>query len=166
MIRYFSYFTIESNILVAFTATALALRPDRDGRRWRVLRLDALVGITVTGIIYVTVLRHVVQLAGLAKVCDIGLHYVSPLITVVAWLLVGPRPRVDVRTLLLALVWPGLYLGYTLIRGEIAHWYPYPFVDVDQHGYVRVLVNSVGVTLVVLAVGAVYLLGDRLLSRR
>ena len=47
-------FAIQSNLLVAFTAVTLALRADRDGPVWRVARLDALLGITVTGLVSVS----------------------------------------------------------------------------------------------------------------
>jgi hypothetical protein len=45
LVRLFSYFTIQSNILVLIAATSLAANPIRDGRLWRVVRLDALLGI-------------------------------------------------------------------------------------------------------------------------
>jgi hypothetical protein len=51
LLRVASFFTIQSNVLVAITSAQLARRPDRDGPVWRVLRLDALVGIAVTGIV-------------------------------------------------------------------------------------------------------------------
>lgn len=36
--RFFSFFTIQSNLIVLATAIVLALRPDHDGRAWRVAR--------------------------------------------------------------------------------------------------------------------------------
>jgi hypothetical protein len=31
---------------------------------------------------------------------------------------------------------------YTLLRGPLAQWYPYPFVDVKELGYTKVFINS------------------------
>jgi hypothetical protein len=45
--RLVSYFTIESNLLVLAAAVSLVLAPGRDGRLWRVLRLDALLGVVI-----------------------------------------------------------------------------------------------------------------------
>jgi hypothetical protein len=42
-----SYFTIESNLLVLAAAVSLVLAPGRDGRLWRVVRLDALLGVVI-----------------------------------------------------------------------------------------------------------------------
>ena len=51
IIRVFSFFTVQSNLLSGIVSAQLAARPDRDGPVWRVFRLAALFGITVTGII-------------------------------------------------------------------------------------------------------------------
>ncbi|MGI8667531.1 MAG: Pr6Pr family membrane protein [Jatrophihabitans sp.] len=157
VIRFLSYFTVESNILVAGTALSLALRPDWDGRLWRVLRLQALYGITVTGIVYSTLLRGIVDLHGAAAVTNALLHYVAPLMTVIGWLLFGPRPRLDENTLVTSLSWPALYVGYTLAHGAASHWYPYPFIDVSTLGYVTALRNGVGLNVLLVGVGALYM---------
>ena len=49
VLRFFSYFTVQSNILVALSVLPLLRYPAMDDRAWRVLRLDALMGISVTG---------------------------------------------------------------------------------------------------------------------
>jgi hypothetical protein len=58
-----------------------------------------------------------------------------------------------------------LWLVFTLIRGEAVGFYPYPFVDVGDLGYPKVLVNCLLVALLflVLAFGATLL--DRRLNR-
>lgn len=161
LIRYISFFTIQSNILVAIVSFSLLVDPTRDGRRWRVLRLLAVTCIGVTGIVYVSVLRGLVELDAAGRVADTGLHYVTPALVVVGWLLFGPRPRVEPATVGYALVFPVLWLAYTLVRGEFADWYPYPFVDVATEGYAAVLVNCVAVTLVFVAFASLVLLLDR-----
>jgi hypothetical protein len=65
-VRLFSYFTIQSNILVLIAAAGLVRDPARDGRWWRVLRLDAMLGIIITGLIYATVLAGTYPLTGAA----------------------------------------------------------------------------------------------------
>jgi hypothetical protein len=159
--RLLSFFTVQSNILVALTALMLARDPGNDGRAWRVLRLDALIGISVTGVVYSTVLAGTQHLTGWAAVTDTVFHYVAPIAAVAGWLVFGPRPRIDGRSL--ALAWPLAYFGYTLLHGHYARWYPYPFVDVLTHGYGTVLLNALVVTVVLTAVGACYWAGDRYL---
>ena len=154
LIRYFSYFTVESNILVAITALTLALNVQRDGRIWRVLRIEAIFGIAVTGIVYSTLLHGVVELHGAAAVTNALLHYVAPVMAVLGWLVFGPRPRIDENTLVLSLIWPALYVVYTVAHGAASTWYPYPFVDVSKLGYVTTLRNGVGLNLLLVGIGA------------
>ncbi len=166
LMRLFSFFTVQSNVLVIIASWSLAVRPDRDGPLWRVLRLDAVVCIAVTGLVYVVVLRPIVHNEGWAVVTDNGFHVVVPLAAVLGWLLFGPRPRIDGRTIVWSVVFPLAWLGYTLLRGAVVHEYPYPFVDVDELGYARVLVNSLGVTVLFLVLAALALLLDRRLPAR
>lgn len=157
LVRLFSFFTIQSNIIVTVVALTLVVRPDRDGPRWRIARLAALVCITVTGIVYVTVLRGLVDLTPAGRIADTGLHYLTPLLVVIGWVLFGPRPRIGVRVIVVTMLYPVLWLAYTLIRGELTDEYPYPFVDVAAKGYAVVAVNCVLVTALFLAVAGIYL---------
>ena len=54
----------------------------------------------------------------------------------------GPRPRIDRRCIALSFSFPFAWVCYTLIRGAIWKWYPYPFIDVAAHGYARVATRS------------------------
>jgi hypothetical protein len=138
LVRLLSYFTIQSNVLVIIASATLARAPGRDGRWWRVLRLDALVCIAVTGAVYLVVLRPVVHNEGWGVVTDTVFHYVVPL----------------------------LWLAYTLARGAIVHEYPYPFVDVDALGYGQVLLNCLGVAALFTALAAAAWGVDRRLPAR
>jgi hypothetical protein len=162
LIRLFSYFTIQSNLLVLASAALIAWRPDGDGPFQRVLRLDALLGIVVTGLVYETVLAPLVHPTGLALWITIAFHYFAPWFTTIGWLLFGPRPRIDDRTLLLAFIWPALWIAYTFAHGAASDWYPYPFLDVTDIGYARALRN----TAVVLLGAAVLALAFAWLDRR
>ncbi|GAB3566812.1 hypothetical protein GCM10027445_14250 [Amycolatopsis endophytica] len=51
---------------------ALARRPDFGGPLWRVVRLDALLGILITGLVYAIVPAPQVHLTGAALVATIG----------------------------------------------------------------------------------------------
>ena len=161
----FTFFTILTNILVAVTGAALALAPDRRSTLLSVLRLDAVLGIAVTGIVHHTLLADLYDLRGAEAFADLLFHTVSPVLGVLGWLIFGPRRLVDRRVVALAMLYPLAWLAFTLVRGAVIGWYPYPFVDVDALGYARVALNCVGITALFLVL-AVALLGiDRLLTR-
>ncbi len=161
VLRVLSFFTIQSNILSGVTSAQLARRPTRDGALWRAVRLAALFGIAVTGIVYSTVLAKVHEPHGWQETStNTVFHYVVPIMMVLGWLLFGPRSRIERRTVSLAILWPIAWAGYILAYGAITKWYPYPFVDVSSHGYGRVIGNAAAVVAVLLVVTGLYWLGD------
>lgn len=162
LVRLFSYFTIESNLFVLATAGSLALNPNRDGPVWRVLRLDAMLGIAITGIVFVTVLADQVQHSGAATWTNAGFHYFSPAWSVMGWLLFGPRPRITWTAVAWAFVWPVLWLAYIFAYGAQTGWYPYPFLNVTNLGFTLALRNVGFVLLLALVVATVLKLLDRL----
>jgi hypothetical protein len=161
IIQTLSFFTIQSNILVLMVAITLVIDPDRDGRLWRVLRLTALLGITITGLVFDLILIHYVNPVGWQLVATIGFHYIAPWATLLGWLLFGPRPRIDVTTMVWAFVWPAAWIAYTFIRGALIDWYPYPFLDVGKVGGAAAVRN----TLIVVAVAVILALAFKALDR-
>lgn len=166
LIRYCSYLTIWANALVAWSSLNLALGRDRDTRLWRALRMDAVVLILLAGVVHFFLLRPHLDLHGWDLVADRSLHMVVPLVAVAGWAAFGPRGRMAGVDLGPFLVLPIAWLAYTLARGEIVEWYPYPFIDVNEHGYGVVLLNCAGISVLMLAfaVGVTWL--DRRLSAR
>ena len=148
--RFVSYFTIQSNLLVIITVLPLVREPGHDGRVWRVLRLAALVMITVTGLVHWFLLRPLSTLTGWEAVGDVLVHVVAPVLTVLGWLAFGPRPRTDGRTVVRSLIWPIAWLVYTVVVGAATGWYPYPFLDVGARG-AGAVASTCGVIAVLVA---------------
>jgi len=163
-LRVLSFFTIQSNILSGVTSGQLARTPNRDGRGWRAVRLASLFGITVTGVVYATVLAKVHEPHGWQETStNTAFHYIVPIMMMLGWLVFGPRRRIEGRTIALSMLWPIAWTCYIVFYGRITKWYPYPFVDVTTHGYGRVAVNAGAVVAVLLIVTSLYWLGDRYL---
>jgi hypothetical protein len=82
------------------------------------------------------------------------LHHIMPVVVLVDWLLSGRTAAVGYRLALLWLAVPLAYALYTLVRGPLAGFYPYPFMDPALHGYPTVLLTCLvlGVVLAVLAI--------------
>jgi hypothetical protein len=161
MVQTFSFFTIQSNLLVLIVAVSLALSPNRDGALWRVLRLDALLGIVITGLVFDLVLIRYVHPSGWQLVATIGFHYIAPWATLLGWVLFGPRLRIDRATIGWAFVWPICWIAYTFARGALVHWYPYQFLDADRIGYGVALRNTGFVIILALALVAGFSRIDR-----
>lgn len=158
-VQFFSYWTIQSNIAVLLASLAVVLGRDVTSPGQRALRLGAMIGITVTGVIYVTILASLPAVRTTGDwIANIGLHYVIPPLALGSWLLAGPRSDLRLADIPRMLLWPLGWFLWTLLHGAITEWYPYGFIDVELHGYPRVLA-----TFLVIAAGAA-LLGAALVA--
>ncbi|TDW88478.1 Pr6Pr family membrane protein [Kribbella sp. VKM Ac-2566] len=151
----FAFFTIQSNLLLGGTALMLAALPDRPrSRLFDTLRLNGVLCIAVTGIVYHAVLAGTDDLHGWGSVANLLLHTAAPVVGVLGWLVFGPRGRTDWGIVGWSIVYPVLWLVFTLVRGAFVGFYPYPFVNVDEHGYGKVLLNCLLVAVLFLALAA------------
>jgi hypothetical protein len=162
----FVFFTIQSNILVGISTALLAAGRARPSTVLRVLRLTAVVAITITFVVFHVALRELQDLTGQAAVADFLLHTASPVLCVTGWLLFGPRAQTTPRVVALTLLFPVGWGAFTLTRGEAIGWYPYPFMEPDELGHPRVAANLtlIGATFVAVAAGA-HWIDTRLRSR-
>ena len=166
-VNFLSYFTIESNILVLVASVLLVLRPDRDGTAFGILRLGSLTAITVTGVVYATLLAGNADFEGAEWWFDKIFHYVVPVMTVVGFVAFRPRTRLG-WTSLWSLAFPVAWLAYTLVRAEVAEpvfaltptttaAVPYGFLDVAELGAPTVSVICLVLTAGFVAIATIYI---------
>jgi hypothetical protein len=166
--NYFSYFTILSNVLVALTLTSAALTPGSGIARFLgrpVVATSTAVYITVTGLVYYFLLAALYDLEGWTRQFDHMLHYVVPPAYVLFWLAFVRKGTLHVGSIPWMLIAPLAYGAYTLARGPIVGWYPYPFVDVTELGYPHVFRNIVEFVIFFAFVASIYVMIDRLVGR-
>jgi len=150
----FAFFTIISNLIAGGVSLLLAVSPRVNSLVFATFRLSGLVMITVTGIVFHVALARLLDLDGVAEFGNQFVHTVVPVLTVAGWLLYGPRGLTSARVAWLSVLIPLAWLAFTLIRGAVIHWYPYPFLDVDAIGYAKALLNVAWVSLLLLALAA------------
>jgi len=161
---FFTYFTIWSNILVAVIMWMLVANPRRNGKVFRVLRLDTILMISVTGIIYQGLLASGAKNVGLEVVTNFFEHQLTPIVVVVVWLLVGPRRQFTWLDIPLALILPIVWAIFALVRGTVIQAYPYGFLDIGKHGLGTVIVTVIAIAIFGVIISVIYLGLDRLLS--
>ena len=166
IVDYFSYFTIWSNIAVAVVMTLLVLDARRDSYVLRAVRLSGLLMISITGLVYGVILAGVSTLRGWEVLANFFIHQLVPLLTVVVFVVAGPRGWIDRRVLLGSFVLPIVWLAYALVRGVVIGAYPYFFIDVVTLGYGSVFLNLAGVLLLGLVIALALWGLDRLLTKR
>jgi hypothetical protein len=146
--NFLSFFTIQSNVLAGVTLLLVATRPAAPWLSW--LRGLATLCMVVTGVVFSALLANLPADVLTAVPWDnTVLHYLVPVWFAVDWLVDPPSPPVPFRRALLWLLYPLAYVAYSLVRGPLADWYPYPFLDPATGGYAAVAVTSVAIAVVV-----------------
>ncbi|MER9465938.1 Pr6Pr family membrane protein [Mesorhizobium sp. M0482] len=168
LVFYFSFFTILTNIGAVLvhasllSSTGYAWFPAFAGPR---MRAAVAAAITLVFIVYATVLAQLWQPQGLFLLCDVLLHYVTPVLFVLWWLVAGADGSTRWRDISWWMIYPVAYLAYALLRAPIAGEVPYPFLDVAKNGTVSVAVSAVVITGLFLMLCIVTVLVDHGISR-
>ena len=158
--NFFSYFTILSNLLVAISLSyQLNFPRSKPGQFFSSTSVSTAIAvyIFIVGLVYNLVLRGIWSPTGWQLVADNLLHVAVPLLYILYWYFFSNPEKLPWKSLLSWLVFPAFYLTYTLIRGALVNWYPYPFVDAGNLGYVKVALNSLAVLAAILITGSVLL---------
>jgi len=158
--NFFSFFTNESNLFAAGLLLYGAYRGLRPGGQasspaYDLLRGAAVIYMTITGAVFVLLLSGSNESVPWANAV---VHYVMPVVIVLDWLIDPPRSRITRGRASSWLIFPLVYFSYTLIRGAIVGWYPYPFLNVTTQGYGQVLADGVGILIGMIAVGSATLM--------
>lgn len=164
--NFFSFFTIQSNLLAAvvlLVTAAFAFGAGRAPDTWVLVRGAAVAYMATTGIVYDVLLADIQADLQLTEPwVDWVLHRLMPVVMVLDWLLAPPARRLALRESLVWIAYPLLYCIYTLVRGPIVDWYPYPFLDPGEAGgYAGVAAVSIGIAILFVGlVWAVVTLGN------
>lgn len=151
LVAYLGYFTVLTNVFVASALSAQLLRRPAWLARPQVLACAA-VSIALVGIAYHLLLRKIWDPQGAQWLADMLLHYATPWLYVLWWVVKAPLPAVRWWWPLAWASYPTGYLAYALLRGAWLGHYPYPFIDVAQLGYGRTAVNALGLLGVFLVI--------------
>jgi hypothetical protein len=163
-VNFLSYFTILANSAAAIAMLMPLIAPDSGVGRFlsKPSVRTAIAGyLIVVGVTYVLFLRHVGDDHGLERVADQLMHYVTPVLFIIDWLAFVPKGHLPWTMIGTSLVLPVVYGIWTVARGVVANWYPYPFVDMRSLGYQRGLLNMASFLVVFIIVALTLVVVDR-----
>lgn len=156
--RFFAFFTILTNLLVALVASGLTLGGGFAPGHSLVTGVTA--NIVVVGVVYHFVLASLWAPEGAQYVADVMLHYAVPGAMLLFWLTLEPKGGVTWRDGLWWLAYPLAYLVYALVRGADDGFYPYPFIDVATIGIEQALMNAMGLLVGFTVLGQIFVFLD------
>lgn len=181
----FVFYTLLSNLAcllffaAAFCQTAKLLikdAPNGDASLWPHFKGAVTMLITVTLLVY-----HFMLAPRLIQNPDYGfwslrnmlLHYVTPIMVILDWLLFDRKGGYRWYSPLLWLIIPVIYLIFILIRAELAgvishthSRYPYFFLDVDVLGVRKVVMFVLAIAVFFVVMGYIFRLVDFCLAAR
>lgn len=146
LVIYFGFFTILTNLLATLALSAWRIGPGFPGHGWLtspVTLTTAAGAITIVGLVYFFILRHLWKPEGAQFLVDAALHYLMPVLVVLFWAWAVPARAITGSRAPRLLLYPLGYLVYVFARGEVVGLYPYAFIDVLKIGYPTALRNSV-----------------------
>ncbi|MBC7440241.1 MAG: Pr6Pr family membrane protein [Flavobacterium sp.] len=167
-IRFFSFFTILTNTLVAFYFICLFLSKKQESKIFeKPGTLTAItVYITIVGLVYQVALRKIWQPEGLQLIVNELLHSVIPVLVIIYWCFFEKSKNISYSQILKWLIYPLIYLIYILVRGNFSDFYPYPFVDVNAIGLRDVIINTLGLLVLFTLTSAMFIYIGKLIFRR
>ena len=166
---FFGYFTVWTNILIAFAFTAPLLSPDR--KLFNFFMRPGVRTALASYILMVSVVYHMLIVPywdpqGFTWLTATGLNTVMPILYIVDWLFFSEKRPIFYKHLPYWLIYPAVYGVTSIIRGLLTTVYPYPFLNVTELGIGNVLLNMLGLVAVFALVGPIFILVGRLLPSR
>jgi hypothetical protein len=159
IIRFISFFTILTNILVAlfFTSKVFGFSRNLFSIFHKNSTITAITTfILIVGLIYQFILRAIWEPQGLQQIVDELLHTIIPLNTLIYWILYPQKERISLKKTTIWLLYPAVYMALVLLRGKFSNYYPYPFFNIQEIGVEKVLLN--GFLILMLMIFIMYIL--------
>lgn len=159
------FFTTQINALAGLVTLAAAA-----GWPWLArndsFRTAVAVYMLVSGLIFVTILRPYYHHHGLQHLADMLLHYATPVLYAVFWVLAVPKRSLRWRDPLIWLVYPAIYVVLALLFGSATGFFPYPFINLNRLGFWSTSANVVSLGTVIVVTGLAVVAGARRFARR
>lgn len=133
VIRYFSYFTEYSNMLVMLWFLNKSILNERI----KFLNKESVKGaltlyIIVAGIVFFLVLNKAWNQEGIVKLQSYILHGFAPIAFMLDWIIFDEKGNYKYKDIKLWIIFPVVYLFVALFIGKMMGVYPYPFLDLNK----------------------------------
>lgn len=158
--EYFSYVTIQSSILAGVIFVVGAVRMwnwQKDSMVFSVARLSVTGFAVIVGVVYNLMLRDVAPNPLDANyewpvIPNEILHVWGPILIVIDWFWSRRFVRMPASALKWIFVYPILWITFTVVRGYVDGWWPYPFLDPNEPAGVAGMLIYLAVILIFFSV--------------
>lgn len=169
IVRFFSFMTILTNILVALTYILPLLSPTSKAGKFFAkpnTQSAILVYIMVVCLGYHFLLANVWKPEGLQYWVDKSLHYLVPLLYLLFYLFFVVKGTLVFNNVFKWLIYPTVYLIYAMVRGAVTGDYPYPFLNLNTHPASKVYSVITVLFVVYISLSLLVIAFDRIMGKR
>jgi hypothetical protein len=169
--EYFAYFTIQTSLMdvvVLGVGAWLAFTTPSDTRLFTIVRVSIVGFAVVTCVVYNLLLRDLPPEPGYVWPVwpNEVLHVWAPILLVLDWLFAPGRVNLRLRASFWVLIYPLAWVAFSLVRGVLTGWWPYPFLDpTGPAGWLGVVEYIVGIAAFFLLSSFVFVAIARLWER-
>jgi hypothetical protein len=164
LVEYFSYFTLDTNVLVAVAMGWSALAPESGPGKFFSkpgVRAAITLYILLVALVYHFMLREIWTPYGWEKIANFILHYVTPILMLCNWLLISRKDGLRLIQVPGWMAFPAVYAALVLLRGQLTGMYPYGFLNVAEIGWTASLKHIVELILAMGLAGCVMVVAAR-----
>ncbi len=160
VVRFFGFFTILTNTIVACYFSYITYSGYK--KKNTIMESHGIltaitIYITAVGLVYQIILRFTWNPTGMQKIVDEMLHTVNPLLVIIYWYINRKNETLKYSQIWQWLLYPLVYIVYTLIRSQLSSYYPYPFINVTDIGYQKVIINSLAMTFLFVFISILFI---------
>jgi hypothetical protein len=164
--HFLAYFTIVSNVAVVLAYTGALRGNDGGWLRPHVMRGMTLAMIVLVMLAYFFIISRTEHPQGIAWLNAMTMHYVTPPLYALWWVLYVPHGQLKPRDVGAMLVPSVVYMIYVLVRGRLTGDYPYLMLDATRIGSGLITLHAVGLLIALAALCAAVVALDGWLARR
>ena len=162
--EYFSYFTIQSSMIASVALIVgglMALRMPSDTVLYTTVRMSVFAYAIVTAIVYNVLLRGIPE-GGFIESRWPGelMHVWIPLFIALDWLISPGRSALRWTGLRYVVIYPLAWLAFTMLRGAVTGWYPYPFLE-PSTGPLSISIYVLGISVFIVGLASLAIAWSR-----
>lgn len=164
----FSYFTIQTNLLVLFWL-AIALIYRNHDKRPKIMHpiIHGAICLYISGtfVIFAIFLSPYYQPTGIEAISNILMHYIVPVAFIVEWFITESNTEYKYSYLPYYTIYPFGYVIFTAIRGAFTGFYPYYFFDLSMITIIDLAINVFLLFVLFTIMGSIYIAINRRLYK-
>ena len=160
-----NYFVLVVSIIVLADTVKRVRAGEREGynRKLRTFKFMTVIMILVTFLVVIFLLESPLHLDYWRNVGNMSYHFLAPLLFILDYIFFDEKRTLSVFAPLYSLIIPLIYVAYIFILGAVIpdFTYPYFFLNVNELGYVGVLLWVLGLLGVFVVLGYLLWLWNR-----